>query len=240
MLIVPFSSLASPCPYLSDRVSKTEFHYIENCTFAHNSNLIKHGFRRFGKYFQKPICDNCNECKSVRIDALNFKFSKSLRRVFSKNKNTKILFSRPILDNEHIGLFNKYHAFMYEKKGWRENYVNFRKYFDIYVDGCENFGFEISYYDETRGLICVDLIDMIDDGISSIYCYYDPDFTHLSLGKFSLLKEIEYAKNMQLRWIYLGYLVKECPSLRYKDDYKPYQTLLEYCDLDKQEIWEFL
>ena len=242
MRIIPFSTLNSPCPYLADRACKLEYHYIENCTFSHNANLVKHGFRRFGKYFQKPICDNCNECKSVRIDVLNFKFSKSLRRVMNKNKNknTKTITSRPILDDEHIRLFNKYHDFMHEKKQWRKNNINFRSYFDIYVDGFENFGYEISYYSETNQLICVDLIDLVDDGISSIYCFWDPDFSHLSLGKYSLLKEIEYAKNLNLHWIYIGYLVKDCPSLRYKDDYKPYQTLLQYCDIDKNEIWEFL
>lgn len=240
MQIIPFSTLVSPCPYLADRGSKTEYHYIIDCSFEHNSNLVKHGFRRFGRYFQKPVCDNCNECKSVRIDTFNFKFGKSHRRIYRKNEKTKILYSRPLIDFEHIELFNKYHAFMSEKKGWREHNINIKKYYEIYVEGFGEFGKELSYYDENGKLICVDLIDVVDDGLSAIYCYYDPDFTHLSLGKFSLLKQIEFARNAGLRWIYLGYLVKDCPSLNYKDEYKPYQTLLDYTEPDEVAQWDFL
>ena len=83
----------------------------------------------------------------------------------------------------------------------------------------------------------MDLIDIVDDGISSIYCYYDPDYSHLSLGKFSLLKEIDLAKQMGLRWIYLGYYVKGCQSLEYKKDFLPQERLVEYVGLDKSPIW---
>ncbi|MBP5778478.1 MAG: arginyltransferase, partial [Campylobacter sp.] len=113
-------------------------------------------------------------------------------------------------------------------------------YYEIYVDGFGQFGKEISYYDESGRLICVDLIDVVDDGISSIYCYWDPDFAHLGLGKFSLLKQIEIAKRANLRWIYLGFLVKDCPSLNYKDEYRPYQTLLAYTEANEPALWEFL
>jgi len=71
----------------------------------------------------------------------------------------------------------------------------------------------------------VDLIDILEDGISSIYFYYDPDFAKYSLGKLSLYNQIKYAQNAKKKWIYLGYYVKECPSLSYKAQYKPYLTL---------------
>ena len=59
-------------------------------------------------------------------------------------------------------------------------------------------------------------------------------------GKFSLLKQIEIAKRANLRWIYLGFLVKDCPSLNYKDEYRPYQTLLAYTEANEPALWEFL
>lgn len=70
-----------------------------------------------------------------------------------------------------------------------------------------NFGYELAFYIEDK-LVCVDLIDILEDGISSIYCFYDPDFSYFSLGKFSLLNEIQIAKKMNLDYIYLGYFVK--------------------------------
>ncbi|MCJ7764716.1 MAG: arginyltransferase, partial [Thiovulaceae bacterium] len=74
-------------------------------------------------------------------------------------------------------------------------------------------------------LIGIDLIDILPNGISSIYFYYDPDYSHLSPGKYSMLQQIIYAKAHHLEWIYMGYYVKECQSLAYKGGYKPYLTL---------------
>lgn len=237
MQIIPFCTLDTPCPYLSEKSSRLEYLYIENCDFDFNSKLVERGFRRFGCYFQKPICADCNECQSLRIDAKNFKFSKSHRRIFKKNSQTKIRISRPICDLEHILLYKKYHEYMNQKKGWKLYSINHEKYFEVYVEGHENFGVEISYYAENQ-LICVDLVDFTNDGISSIYCFYDPDFAHLSLGKFSLLKQIEIAKYHNLPWVYLGYYVKNCESLKYKAEYSPFEILQNYAQLNETAIWK--
>ena len=80
------------------------------------------------------------------------------------------------------------------------------------------------YFDGDK-LIGVDLIDILEDGVSSIYFYYDPDYNHLALGKYSLYNQILFAKQRAKKWIYLGYYVEECPSLSYKAHYKPFLTL---------------
>ncbi|EMS8442098.1 arginyltransferase, partial [Campylobacter coli] len=104
--------------------------------------------------------------------------------------------------------------------------------------GFMNFGYELAFYVEDK-LVCVDLIDWLEDGISSIYCFYDPDFSHLSLGKFSLLSEIKIAKKEKLKYIYLGYFVKKCQSLSYKADYTPNEILKGTKELFENEIlWE--
>ncbi|QOQ87234.1 arginyltransferase [Campylobacter corcagiensis] len=234
--VIPFCTLDTKCPYLGDRNSRTEYIYIKGCLPEINNSLVKRGFRRFGRYFQKPICEGCGECISVRIDAFNFKLSKSQRRVIRKNSNTKIYISRPLADDSHVELFRKYHKYMNIKREWKYYDIDLIKYYDLYIAGYESFGKEISYYVDEK-LVCVDLVDIIDDGISSIYCYYDPDYSHLSLGKFSLLKEIGFAKEMGLRWIYLGYYVKGCQSLEYKKDFLPQESLVEYVDLDKSPVW---
>ena len=68
--------------------------------------------------------------------------------------------------------------------------MRFSQYYSLYVDGDENFGYELRFYVDNK-LVCVDLIDILEDGISSIYCYYDPDFSYLNLGKFSLLLDFK-------------------------------------------------
>ncbi|MDA3056979.1 arginyltransferase [Campylobacter sp. VBCF_05 NA6] len=238
MLEIPFCTLDFPCPYLQGKSARNEYIFVKNASYSYNSNLVTHGYRRFGNYFQKPICAGCDECKSLRVDARNFKFSKSHRRVYKKNEKTTLSFSAPILDGEHLELFEIYHNYMSEKKGWPRQNITPEKYYEIYVEGYGNFGKEISYYDEFDRLICVDLIDIVEDGISSIYCYYDPYRSDLSLGKFSLLKQIEIAKKFNLRWIYLGYAVRECASLKYKFDYQPYQILSSYTDPHEPSLWE--
>ena len=81
------------------------------------------------------------------------------------------------------------------------------------------------------------MVDFLEDGLSAIYFYYDPDYSHLSLGKYSLYKQIEMAKERELAWIYLGYYVKECDSLNYKDSYKPNQILQNNPTLEEEATW---
>ena len=113
---------------------------------------------------------------------------------------------------------------MKEKKSWDYQETTPEHYYNSFVSGHNDFGYEVLYFDEDR-LIAVDLIDILEDGISSIYFYYDPEYAKYSLGKLSLLYQIKFAKQSAKKWIYLGYYVSECPSLAYKSEYKPYKTL---------------
>ncbi|ASM37105.1 MAG: arginyltransferase [Campylobacter sputorum] len=237
MISIDFCTLSSPCPYLEAKASRSAYKYVFDASFDLNSTLTQHGYRRFGRYYSKPICENCNECVSIRIDAKNFNFTKSAKKAIKRNKNTLSYISAPLCDDEHLRLYSKYHMYMSSKKDWKFYELSYQKYYELYVDGAGEFGKEISYYDGEK-LICVDLIDFINDGISSIYCYYDPDYSWYSLGKFSLLRQIILAKVNNLRWIYLGFYVKDCPSLAYKGEYTPFESLKEYVEINKECVWE--
>ena len=113
---------------------------------------------------------------------------------------------------------------MKSKKEWSYNQITPEHYFSSFIDGHNDFGYEVLYFHNDK-LIGVDLIDILDDGISSIYFYYDPDYSNYSLGKLSLYQQIKFAQKSNKEWIYLGYYVKDCPSLSYKSHYKPYLTL---------------
>lgn len=233
---IDFCSLETPCPYLQGLASRSEHRYFLNTDFTLNSALTQRGYRRFGKFYSKPVCGNCNKCVSIRINTKNFIFSKSDKKAIKRNKDTQMFISKPMCDKSHLELYTKYHLYMNKKKGWKFYELDERRYFDLYVDGCNDFGKEISYYRDEK-LICVDLIDFVQNGISSIYCYWDPEFAWFSLGKFSLLNQISFAKSNNLSWIYLGFYVKECPSLAYKGEYTPFESLQKYCELDKQPVW---
>jgi len=214
-----------------------EYRYVDGCDFAVNDALARHGFRRFGKYFSKPNCAGCRECVNMQSYAHVYKVKKAPRRTMRKNENTKIILTKPLLDDAHVALYKKYHKFMQEKREWKYYELDFRRYYELYVAGHAEFGKEIAYFADGR-LIGVDLVDILSDGISAVYCYYDPDFADLSIGRYSLYQQILLAQQLNLRWIYLGYYVKDCPSLAYKADYKPYERLCEYVPLDETPVWE--
>jgi len=216
--------LNDKCSYLENKNQTTHYKMIEDCDEKQCFLLIQRGYRRFGKMYFRPICKDCNECKSIKIDVKNFEFSKSHKRVMKKAKNIKSYIRTPSMTTEHLRLFDKYHLYMKDKKGWDYSHVNQQNYYSSFVNGHNGYGYEISYYDKNK-LIGVDLIDILQDGLSSIYFYYDPDYRNYSLGKLSLLYEIEFAKTQSKDWIYLGYYVRDCDSLSYKASYKPYLTL---------------
>ena len=217
-------SLQNKCSYLNNLEQTTHYKIIENIDAKECQAFIERGYRRFGKMYFRPICPTCHECKSIKIDVAHFTFSKSQRRVLRKGSKIKTFIQRPSVTEEHIELFDKYHSYMHEKKSWEYQECSLQHYYSSFVSGHEEFGYEVLYfYDEQ--LVGVDLIDILPDGISSIYFYYDPDFKEYALGKFSLLNQIRYAKETNKSWIYLGYYVKECNSLNYKSEYTPYLTL---------------
>ena len=199
------------------KLLKTALH--KNC-----QDLIERGFRRFGKMYFRPICGDCQECQSIKIDVENFTFSKSQKRIMNKAKNIKSYVQTPTLSQAHLNLFEKYHIHMKEKKEWNYHETTAQHYYQSFVTGHNEFGYEVLYFDKDK-LIGVDLIDILEDGISSIYFYYDPDYSKYSLGKLSLYNQIKFAQRSGKKWIYLGYYVEECPSLSYKSEYKPYITL---------------
>lgn len=213
-------ALDESCAYIKDQRQTTHYKIIDQCSISQCSALIERGWRRFGSMFFRPICSECTACESLKIDADNYRFSKSAKRVIKKNAHLKTVIRRPALTQEHLELFNKYHSHMEEKKGWDNQSVTTRSYYISFVHGYNDFGYEICYYDGDR-LIGVDLIDILEEGISSIYFYYDPEYAHLSLGRYSLYRQIMLAQRHGLRWIYLGYYVEECPSLAYKNQYQP-------------------
>ena len=228
--------LDDKCSYLDDKKQTTHYKVINNCDAKSCEALIERGYRRFGKMYFRPICATCTECQSIKIDVNNYKFSKSAKRIMKKAKNITSYIQTPSVSQEHLQLFEKYHLYMHKKKGWEYSQTDSRHYYNSFVTGYADFGFEVLYYDQEK-LIGVDLIDILENGISSIYFYYDPDYAKYSLGKLSLYHQIKYAQSTNKQWIYLGYYVEDCPSLSYKSQYTPYLTLQGRPHEDEEFIW---
>ncbi len=234
---IDFCMLDYDCAYIPDNQVRMNYKYVTQASKEFTSSVIARGWRRFGKYFFYPICNGCNECKSIRIDAKNYHPSKSQRKAIKRNANTKIVIQEPTITQSHIDLYNKYHTYKNQHDGWKHRDINQNEYYDNFVDGAYNFGKEVLYIVDDK-LVGVDLIDILDDGISSIYFYYDPDYARLSLGTFSLLYQIQLANRLKLPWIYLGYWVDGCKAFAYKENFKPQEILDGFPHISQQPLWE--
>ncbi|MGW8169292.1 MAG: arginyltransferase [Sulfurovaceae bacterium] len=232
-----FSMLDYECAYLPDKLVRMNYKYVTEPNIAFASAVIQRGWRRFGKYYFHPTCNGCNECKSLRIDVKNFIPSKSQKKAIKRNTETQIIIGRPSLTKHHIELYNKYHYHKQDKDGWKYRPISQKEYYENFVDGAEDFGREVLYFQNEK-LIGVDLIDILQDGISSIYCYYNPDYYDLSIGTFSLLYQIELAKQLGLRWIYLGYWVEGCKAFAYKTNFQPQELLDGFPVLENDPKWK--
>jgi arginine-tRNA-protein transferase len=234
---IDFCTLDTPCAYLPNRQARMQYKYIQGASQNLCTALTHRGWRRFGEYYSRPQCKNCAECLSLRIDASNFHFSKNAKRTIKRNSNTQVYIRPPTVTKSHLDLYNRYHTYKEAKNGWKHYALSMQSYYELYVAGHGAFGKEMLYFVDGK-LVAVDLVDILEDGISSIYCFYDPDLPHLSLGRYSLYRQILYCKSLNLRWIYIGYYVKNCPSLAYKAHYKPYEILQNNPDLQTKPIWQ--
>jgi len=232
-----FCMLDYECAYLENKSVRMSYKHIENATQTYNTALINRGWRRFGCYYFHPICNGCNECKSIRINVNDYKYRKSQKKAIKRNSDTEIIIQKPSLSQSHIDLYNKYHAFKHKQDDWTHRNISPREYRENFVDGAHDFGKEVLYMRDGK-LVGVDLIDILDDGISSIYFYYDPDYSSLSLGTYSLLYQIELAKVLELPWIYLGYWVDGCKAFAYKPKFQPQEILHSFPKVEEVSNWE--
>ncbi|MFK5976548.1 MAG: arginyltransferase [Sulfurovum sp.] len=232
-----FSMLDYDCAYIPNNKVRMNYKYVNRANSKFTTAVIHRGWRRFGKYFFHPICNGCNECKSIRVDVSNYQYTKSQKKSIKRNKDTEIIVQEPSLSQAHIDLYNKYHAFKHKKDNWSHRSISQKEYHENFVDGAYEFGKEVLYIKDGK-LIGVDLIDILDDGISSIYFYYDPDYANLSLGTYSLLYQVKLAKILSLPWIYLGYWVDGCKAFAYKPNFQPQEILDGFPELLEEANWE--
>lgn len=236
---IEFIEEGRECSYFpSCEISDIKYRIIHSCQSDEYLDMLQKGWRRFGKMHFVPVCKECTKCISMRVDVENYSFSKSELRVLNKNKDTKIFIQPPSVSYEHLELYNKYHQYMQDKKGWSYNPISINEYISSYIDGKESgFAKEILYFIDDK-LVGVALVDIIKEGISSIYCFYDHDYKHHSIGQFSILFQIRIAKELKIPYIYLGYWIKDHYSMGYKEKYQPYEVLQNRAGDKDEPIWK--
>ncbi len=227
------------CGYLPNEKATSEyiFNVSKEITKDMASLLLFHGWRRFGERFFRPICGHCEKCESIRVDADNFELTRSMKRVLKKNINTQIKLASPCATDEKVELYNKFHAERTKEKAWEENQIDLFRYAETFTDGGYDFAVEASYYIDDK-LVGIDYVDVLPNGLSSVYFVYDPEYSKYSLGVYSLLIQFEWAKKLGLKYVYLGWGVRANSSLLYKFDYHPHEILINRPKLKEVAIWK--
>lgn len=186
------------------------------------ASLIQQGFRRSGNYIYTPYCKTCHECISVRINVLDFKPGKTLRRCWKQNSGLRV-HSRPaVYVQEHFELYADYLGLRHPGGGMDQPTKD--KYLDFLTSDWSKTSF-LEFREEDK-VVAVAVTDRVQDGLSSVYTFFhtDPRYRRRSLGNYAILRQIQEAREAGLRWVYLGYWVRECNKMNYKSRFQP----LEY------------
>ncbi len=211
-----------PCPYLDGRVERKLFTALQG-DGANDLNdvLSQQGFRRSQNVLYRPSCADCNACMSARIVVDQFAQSRSQKRILKRNANLVREARAPWATEDQFNLFRKYLDSRHADGGMAD--------MDIYefaamVEETPVRSRVIEYYDTSDGereLVAVCLTDVLKDGLSMVYSFFDPDRADDSLGNYIILDHIDIARQTELPYVYLGYWVPGSRKMAYKARYAP-------------------
>ncbi len=204
-----------PCPYLTDRMERKLFTALQG-TGAQDLHdcLSKQGFRRSQNVLYRPSCADCAACLSARIRVNDFVASKSQRRILRRNTDLTRQIATPWATDEQYELFRDYLASRHATGGMADMDI-FE--FTAMIEETPINTSVVEYIDTQSGhLKAVCLTDILDDGVSLVYSFFDPNQPKRSLGKHIILDHIEIARAGGLPYVYLGYWVPGSHKMGYK------------------------
>ena len=223
----------SPCPYLPGQEERKVFtHLVGERAAELNNILTQGGFRRSQSIAYRPACETCRACVSVRVIAAEFAPTAGMRRVSERNRDVIAEMRGPTPTSEQYSVFRTYLDTRHRDGGMADmtvlDYAMMVE--DSHVDT------RIVEY-RLRGpnsaitgkgdgpLIAVALTDVLRDGLSMVYSFFDPDFSNRSLGTLMILDHIARARRMGLDYVYLGYWVPRSRKMDYKGGFLPQERL---------------
>jgi len=221
----------SPCPYLPGQEERKVFTHLVGERAADLNNLLTHGgFRRSQSIAYRPACERCRACVSVRVIADEFRPTRNMRRVLDRNCDLIGEMRVPVPTSEQYSVFRAYldarhydggmadmtvldYAMMVEDSHVQTRLIEYRRC-DLDAGGPHK-----------GELLAVALTDVLKDGLSMVYSFYEPEPEHRSLGTFMILDHIARARRMGLAYVYLGYWVRGSRKMDYKGRFLPQERL---------------
>jgi leucyl-tRNA---protein transferase len=217
------------CGYLPKKLAQSLIASPQNVVDSRvYSGLIQQGFRRSGKFAYRPHCENCQSCIPIRIKLDNFKPNRSQLRAYKKH----IDLSPRILDlnfqQNHFDLYLQYQKLRHseevslgsEERNEAEQYRQF-----LCQSNVESL--MIEFNDDQNVTKVVSVIDIVQDGVSAVYTYYDATDIKASYGTYSIMWLAQWTKSLGLPYLYLGYWIEESPKMAYKQQFKPQECLID-------------
>ncbi|MDG2130373.1 MAG: arginyltransferase [Fuerstiella sp.] len=226
----------SACSYLPNRSSQMIFRIALSLTSTRYEELLSRGWRRFGRTLFRPQCSGCVQCRSLRVDIAEFKATKSQRRVSRKNAAIDLTVGPTTVTEEHLALYNEYHRDMHHRRQWPMREITADDYHESFVDGNFPFAYEFQYRLQGK-LVALGIVDMTGSVMSSIYFIHSPSIRAQSPGTMSVIREIEQGQRTGHRLLYMGYYIRECGSMSYKNRFAPHELLAEYVPDDAVPNW---
>ena len=219
-----YRSQGEPCGYFSDQTSHSLFVSPDYQPDQHEaSGLSELGFRRSGTLQYRPDCDGCNRCIPIRLPVNQFQSKRRFRRITRKNTQLTVSAHNPTYSEERYNLYRRYINSRHSSGSMGNPTVNdFERFL------CINTGYtQFVEFRDGDTLVCVTVIDQFIQGLSAVYTFFEPQLSHLSLGVYAVLWQIDEAKRQELPFLYLGYLIHDSPKMSYKEEFQPLEAFSE-------------